>query len=239
MNRKFTAVIRISDWYTVLGEYSFPTVFLRLNNEETTDLIAGNETSAASRSAMARLQKSINAVFGTAFVSADACAPDDSPLFHQGRWVSFGKTAWRLLSSSEKTRTAFHHGHTDCLTVRPFRRMDPTREFRMFVKDRSLVAVSQLCLDRHYPQLLKRSQEIWQKSRKLTETTRLGLPADDLAIDIYLTSDGSLLIVDINDWGTPTDPLLLRTWDRDWNSEVGMKLIPPPVRMKGDISVSF
>jgi hypothetical protein len=58
-------------------------------------------------------------------------------------------------------------------------------------------------------------------------------------VDVYLCSDASLLIVDLNRWGEDTDPKLLKTWDRNWDETVGLKLIPPPVAMKGDVSVSF
>jgi len=62
---------------------------------------------------------------------------------------------------------------------------------------------------------------------------------DDLVVDVYFTSDDRVLIVDLNPWGDPTDPLLFKTWDRDWAEEAGIKLIPRPVKMKGEVSVSF
>ena len=31
----------------------------------------------------------------------------------------------------------------------------------------------------------------------------------------------------------------IRDWERDWSEEIGVKLLPKPMRLKGDISVSF
>jgi len=232
-------MIRISDWYTSLGEHSFPTMFLHLAEDEIEAMLRKDEDSAASRNVMGRIQKAIRALFGTSFVSADVCAPTDSPHFKPGRWVSFGRTAWRILATSDKVCTALRDGRTDCITVRPFRRMDHTREFRMFFHDRKLVAMSQLVLDRHHAHLQKREQDIWQKSCKLAEIISPRLTVDNTVVDAYLCSDGSFLLVDFNAWGEPTNPLLLRTWDRDWAEVAGLKLLQKPVKMGGDISVSF
>ena len=226
-------------WYTTLGEYSFPTVFVRLEAPEAQALIAGETETEPARHVQRRLRRAIKSLPGFGFVGADCCAPTDSVHFEKGRKVAAGAAAWRMVITSEKVRSAFERGDTDCLTVRPYRHMDKAREFRMFFHQRNLVATSQYCLLRYTPRLDKRSREIWRKANDLADLIAPYLPSENQVVDIYLCSDGQLLVVDLNPWAGRTDPKLLRTWDRDWQEVVGLKLVPKPIQMKGDVSVSF
>ena len=65
------------------------------------------------------------------------------------------------------------------------------------------------------------------------------LPEQDLAIDIYFTSKDEILVIDLNPFGEPTDPLMLNSWNQDWQNSMGLKLIPSPTAISGDINVSF
>ena len=65
------------------------------------------------------------------------------------------------------------------------------------------------------------------------------LPVKTLVMDIYFTASGKILIIDLNPWGEPTDPLLLRTWERNWSCPAGIVLMDPPTKISGDVSVSF
>ena len=230
---------RISDWYSSLGEFSFPTVFLRLGPADVQALVQGEMHGPAAEEMMRRLQRAIKSLPGFGFVGADSCAPTDSPHFRYGAGLFAGRSAWRLVTTSEKVRNAFQRGETERLTVRPFRRMDRTREFRMFFFGRKLVAMSQYFLERHFHRLEKREDEIWTRGKDLATRIAPFLPQNTLVVDVYLCSDGEMLMVDANSWGGDTDPKLLKTWDRNWEEEVGLKLIPRPIKMKGDISVSF
>lgn len=232
-------MIPISAWYTSLGEWSFPTVFVRLEGAERDALAAGQVAAPAAKAVAGRLERAMAALPHWAFVGADVCAPCDSPLFRPGKGLTSGRVAWQWLASSPKVQAACRDKHTERLTVRAFRRMDKTREFRMFIHDGRLAAMSQYCLERHFARLDKRVDEIWQKGLQFAALIHPALPAATLVADVYLTSEGSLMLVDLNPWGPPTSPLLLRTWERDWQQTVGLKLIPEPVTMKGDVSVSF
>ncbi|OGV50687.1 MAG: hypothetical protein A2X49_14085 [Lentisphaerae bacterium GWF2_52_8] len=65
------------------------------------------------------------------------------------------------------------------------------------------------------------------------------LPVSEIVMDIYITSDNNILIIDLNPWGPPTNPLLFHNWEQDWSTEIGLKLIPPPLKISGDVNVSF
>ncbi len=232
-------MIGISAWYTTLGEYSFPTVFLVLSPEERDALTAGELTGPVPKRVAARLQRTIRNLTGACFVGADVCAPTDSPHFRSGRWVAFGRSAWKLLASSEKVQAAFLAGQTQSLTVRPFRRMDRSREFRMFFHEGHLAAMSQYHLDGSFPKIIGRQAELWRSAKTFGAMIVKRLPTPTVVVDAYLTSSDRWMVLDLNPWGKPTDPLLFKNWDRDWAEAPGFKLVPGPVKMKGDISVSF
>lgn len=232
-------MIPISSWYSSLADVSFPTVFVRLSAREIELLLDGDVTVAESQRLAARLQAAISALPYLSFVGADVCAPTDSPHYRPGKGLSSGTVAWQWLAASPKVQAALRADQTERLTVRPFRRMDKTREFRLFIHEGRLAAMSQYCLERHFARLDKRQAEIWEKGLQFTATIRAFLPSPTLIADVYLRSDGQVMLVDLNPWGPPTAPLLLRTWDRDWQQTLGLKLIGEPVTMKGDVSVSF
>lgn len=229
----------ISDWYDSFAEHTFPTVFVRLTAAEKDAMIRQDRDAAATAPLVERLAKAMNSLPGSSFVGADVCAPTDSPLFRPGRGTSSAGTAWQILAGSAKVRQAFQDGRTERLTVRPFRRMDRIREFRLFFSGRQLAGMSQYHLDRHVTRLDRRQVEIWDRAERFAAVVQPFLPADSMVMDVYLTSKAHFLIVDFNAWGAPTDPLLFRTWERDWSEVAGFRLIPPPVLMKGDVSVSF
>lgn len=229
----------VSQWYGSLSVYTFPTLFLALTADEIAALLERQDEGKTVRDILAKLNRGINILPGSSFVHADVCAPTDSPRFQKRRGaVKNGRTAWSFLLESDKVHQAFADGHSTRLALHPYRRMDRVREFRLFVKGRRLCAISQICLERHFARLDKRQDEIWRKGKALASQIAPALPRDDIAIDVYLTSAGELMIIDMNPWGPPTDPLLLRQWDQDWDEEIGLKLIPPPIRLGGDVSVS-
>jgi len=232
-------MIGISQWYASLGEYSFPCIFLVLEGDERDAITAGETSGPVPKRIAARLQRALRNLTGAGFVGTDVCAPTDSPHFRPGRWTSFGRSAWKLLSTSEKVRSAFLAGQTDSLTVRPFRRMDRSREFRMFFHETRLVAMSQYHLDSYFPKIVERQSDLWRSAKIFGAMIGKRLPVSTVAVDVYLTSSNRWMLVDLNAWGKPTDPLLFKSWEVDWAAAPGLKLTPGPVRMKGDISVSF
>ena len=229
----------VSNWYPSLSAFTFPTQFVQLRSAEIEALVGQRLEGPEAGAVLVRLQNCISQLPGAVFVSADVCAPTDSPLFGTAPSVGAAATAWRMLSSSPKVRTAFQNGLTRRLAVRPYRRMNRTREFRLFFHQRVLRAMSQYNLDRHFARLAGRQEMLWEAGRAFAADIADFLPIETVVVDVYLCSDGHFLIVDLNAWGPPTDPLLFKTWERNWAEDAGLRLMPKPVRMTGDISVSF
>ena len=230
----------VSEWYTSLANYTFPTVFIRLHEDEIKALINNDNSSKLTRSLTGKIQRAIEVLPGNSFIYADCCAPTDSALFKKRAGaVNSGLVGWKILMESSKVREAFRVGKTERICLHPYRRMAQLREFRIFIKNRQIVGMSQLYLDRYHPKIQQQKDFIWNKGRSLIREIAPFLPSSDIVIDVYLTSRNELMIIDMNIWGPPTDPLLLRNWDFDWEKNIGLKLVTSPVKMKGEVSVSF
>jgi hypothetical protein len=226
----------------VLGEHSVMTAFLKLSEDEIKLLAQGVGKGKEVRDVISRLRKVMKSGnFSNYFVACDCCSPTDTERFAAKRGaVHSADSAWFFLAASAKVRAAAAEGKVEYLTVRPFVRIDRTREFRLFIKDGELKAMSQYNLVRHFRRLEGIKDRLWQAVCKWYGRIAEQLPKKDLTIDIYIeNNDRDVKIMDLNPWGGDTDPLLLRTFDQDWNSVQGIKLMLPPTKISGDVEVSF
>ena len=233
---------RIVNWYPVLGEHSAFTAFLKLSEKEIKLLADGIKKGPEVAGVIKRLRKVMRGgSFDCYFVSCECCAPTDTERFAAKRGaVHSAESAWFFLASSEKVRAAAANGYTEYLVLRPFIKIDRTREFRLFVKDGELKAMSQYNLVRHFRRLEGIKEKLWKRTVQWFETVKQDLPVSDVVIDVYLENDDKVVkIVDLNQWGGNTDPLLLRTFDQDWNNTICIKLMLPPTKISGDVAVSF
>ena len=231
---------RIQNWYPRLSVYSLPTNFVFLMDIEIQALQTGDTESGIAKGVIDRLTSAMNKFPFTRFVGTDLVAPTDTVRFEEKRGaVRSAASAWYFLTQSAKVRNAAMNGAVSALCVRPFRRMDPAREFRLFVKNGKLRAMSQYWMTRHYPRLEKMREKYWTLAVDFIDKNFWVLPEQDLAIDIYFTSKDEILVIDLNPFGEPTDPLMLNSWNQDWQNSMGLKLIPHPTAISGDINVSF
>ncbi len=243
------AFLRTPVWYPVLAEHTFLTSFVKLRQEALEVLISGDNLDNYDRedkvnpvllAAIEDLRKPMAAIPGNCFVSVDSCAPTDTERFRNKRGAVYSpRSAWKYLSKSSKVRAAAKRGEVECICLRPFRRMNRTREFRLFIRNGELIAMSQYHLLRHFRRLEGVKRKYWKQAVKFVESISWKLQLKTLVMDIYFTSAGEILIIDLNPWGPPTDPLLLRDWDRDWSKPIGIVLMGPPVTIVGNVTVSF
>ena len=218
---------RIVNWYPVLGEHSMPAVFLKLNENDIKLLADGVGNGEAVNSVIARLKKVMRGgALDNYFISTDLCSPTDTERFEAKRGaVHSAESAWYFLANSAKVRQAAAAGNVEYLSIKPFVRIDRTREFRLFIQDGKLRAMCQYNLVRHFRRLEGIKQELYSTVEKWFN--ELGeLPIKDLTMDIYLDNDDrDVRIIDLNPWGGTTDPLLLRTFDQDWSQVSGCLFI--------------
>ncbi|OGV56898.1 MAG: hypothetical protein A2017_05175 [Lentisphaerae bacterium GWF2_44_16] len=240
MELSIEAKCRIPYWYPLLSNYTFPTSFVKLHEEEIKALAEGILKGAAVENVISRLALPMSAISGNCFVSTDSTAPTDTKRFQSKRGAVYSpESAWRFLALSEKVRKAASEGRVEFICIRPFRRMNRTREFRLFVHNGQLSAMSQYWLIRHFRRLEGPKQKFWEKAKSFISDISWLLPEKNIVMDIYFTSSDSILIIDLNGWGHPTDPLLLQSWAHDWDRETGIKLISPPIKISGKVNVSF
>lgn len=233
---------RIINWYPALSEFCVFTGFLKLSENDIKLLADGVAKGKEARAVIKRLQKMMrNGGFGNYFISADYCAPTDTERFKRKKGaVHSAESAWFFLASSDKVRQAAAAGNIEYLALRPFVRIDRTREFRLFIYDGELKAMSQYNLERHFRRLEGIKDDLWKKAVQWVGKISDRLPVKNLVIDVYFENDDKNIAVnDLNPWNGDTDPLLLRTFDQDWSKVQGIKLMLPPTKISGDVAVSF
>ncbi|MBR7119212.1 MAG: hypothetical protein IKC77_03345 [Lentisphaeria bacterium] len=232
-------------WYPALAEWTFPTSFIRLRDEAVTYLASSDEErEKADRSfipeIISELGKVMSRMSGAQVVSVDTCSPTDTERFESKRGaVHSPESAWRFLTLSEKVRQAAADGKVKHICVRPYRNMTLAREFRLFVFDGKLAAMSQYNLIRHYYRLDGVKDAYLALAEKFVESIAWKIPAGRVVIDIYITGSNKIMVVDLNPWGEPTSPLLLRKWERDWSVPAGIVLMEIPCKISGNVNVSF
>lgn len=244
MSDKKDDFLRMPVWYPVLAGHTFLTSFVRLNPAAVAALVAGRtraKEDKAVAAAIEDLRLPMSAIPGNCFTCVDLCAPTDTERFEKKRGAVYSpESAWRFLAESEKVRRSARKGEVEYICLRPFRRMNRMREFRLFLRDGELAAMSQYHLSCHFFRLEREKKDFYKAAKKFVEHIAWLLPVKKLVMDIYFTSDGQILILDLNPWGEPTDPLLLNTWERDWEKPTGeLTTMPAPTKIFGDVSVSF
>lgn len=233
-------IYRLPNWYPLLSAYTFPTVFVKLAKPEIQAMIDGKTKGDVVKGIVKRMKQPMSMIPGNAFASVDSVAPTDTDRFKSKHGAVFSpQSAWTYLAKSMKCRVAAEAGEVEYICLRPFRRMNQTREFRMFIHKGELKAMSQYWLVRHFRRLEGQKKHYWKIAKKFIDRVGWLLPQPNLVVDIYITSDDQVLVIDLNAWGEDTDPKMLRNWERDWEQETGLVTMPPPTRISGDINVSF
>lgn len=239
-NAEIKQFCRIPVWYPSLANHTFVTSFVRLRETEIEALRNGDESTATAQGVIRRLSDLMRKFKGNCFITVDTVAPTDTERFTGKHGAVYSaRSAWHYLVSSEKVRQAAAAGEVEHICIRPFRSMNQTREFRLFIRNRQLVGMSQYWLIRHFRRLEGFKSKLLDQAVDFVNNIGWMLPMGELVMDVYFTSRGETLIIDFNLWGAPTDPLLYQSWDCDWNSTLDLRLMPLPLRIKGDVNVSF
>ena len=236
---------RLPVWYPTLAEWTFPTLFVRLREDAVKYLAADDDARAGFPEEMINeakneLAKAMNKGFGMHFISVDCCSLTDTERFEsKGGAVHSSESAWKYICASEKVRSDAKAGRVQHICIKPYRNITLAREFRLFVVNGKLAAMSQYNLLRHYFRLDGVKDEYLKLAEDFVAATAWKIPLEKVVIDIYITSSNKIMVVDLNPWGEPTDPLLLRTWERDWSVPAGICLMDLPRKISGDVNVSF
>ena len=232
-------------WYTQLAAHTFITTFVPIPKDALELLKEGalddlDEEERIDTMMIEELRQPMAEIPGNCFLSVDSCAPTDTERFRiKGGSVYSPRSAWRILRESEKVRNAARAGLVTSICLRPFRNMTPAREFRLFIVDGKLRGMSQYHLVRHFRRLEKVKENLWNRCQLFINAKSWRLPPGNLVMDVYFTANyDRIMIVDLNPWGGDTDPKLFK-WTEDWQAGPGLRVMPPPTEITGDVSVSF
>ena len=234
-------VFRVQNYYQTFSKYLLPASFVTLQPDEIEALAEGKTEGPVVKGVIRRISEAMRHFRGKRFISVDFCAPTDCPRYLSSKHgsVASAESGWYSLVTSPKIREMAASGLVECICIRAFRTFDVPREFRLFVKDGKLSAMSQRFLIRHFRRLEKRTDEYWKLAEKFVQSVENVLPVKDIAIDIYITSRKKVIMLDLNPWGDPTDPLMMASWNRDLSTPLGCLIVPPPHTLSGDVNVSF
>lgn len=114
-----------------------------------------------------------------------------------------------LLKSSDFIAFDLQHGANE-LVLRRWENIDASLEFRVFVRDRCIIAMCQRDIYNHYPFLVSSSASILQKIISFHASIPVHHQSS-YVLDVYIRPNNTL-VVDLNPWGAPTDALLF-SWD--------------------------
>ena len=239
--QEFNDALRVQNYYSMLAHCSMPATFAFLKEDECEALANADTISPAAKNAIKRISAAMQPFRGKHFISTDFAAPTDSPRFlssKKGAVVS-AESAWYSLTGSRKIRELASAGQVQCVCVRPFRVFDIPREFRLFIRDGVLVAMSQRHLVRHFRRLEGRRDVYWSLAQSFYQENKSSFPLKTFCADIYITSRKRVIVLDLNPWGDPTDPLMYLDWNREETQPLGCLLVPAPQTLSGEIQVSF
>lgn len=231
---------RMQDYYSLLSAVCFPTVFISLTEEEIKELAAGKKEGENVANILDRIGGAVKNLPAPRFASVDSIAPKDTERYKTKKGaVTSPESIWNILCDSEKIREAASKGKVSNIVIRPFRRMDTAREFRLFIKGKKLVGMSQYHLVRHFRRLVEREKEYMALAESFVKKITPFLPEENIVADIYITHTRTVFLLDLNKWGAPTDPLMLK-WENDWDEKKPLYgIVPAPRKISGEVKVKF
>ncbi|MDR0931760.1 MAG: hypothetical protein LBM70_01900, partial [Victivallales bacterium] len=161
--------LRMPNWYPVLAGHTFLTSFVKMRPEVIAELSAGETgqeaKSPAVKAIIEDLRQPLEAIPGNAFACVDDCAPTDTERFELKRGAVYSpESVWKYLALSPKVRESAQAGRAQYICLKPFRRMNRTREFRLFIYDGKLNAMSQYHLIRHFRRLEGVRNAYWEQA---------------------------------------------------------------------------
>ena len=160
-------IYRMPNWYPRFAANSLPASFVFLQEEEIEALKNGETSGQVVDDLLPRLEQAMENFGYNRFISVDMVAPTDTKRFESKRGaVRSARSAWKILTRSEKVHQAAMRGEISAICVRPFRRMEPAREFRLFIKNGDLKAMSQYWLIRHFARLPGVQEHYWKLAKK-------------------------------------------------------------------------
>ena len=85
-------MFRVSDWYTSLACFTFPTVFIGLRVDEIAALVDGDASGSRAAAVIDRIDRALPHIRGSAFIHADPVHQRTPPAFKRPKVRSAAAT---------------------------------------------------------------------------------------------------------------------------------------------------
>ncbi|XP_075868254.1 translation initiation factor eIF2 assembly protein isoform X3 [Nelusetta ayraudi] len=111
------------------------------------------------------------------------------------------------------------------LVLRKWSELIPGGEFRCFVKENKLIAISQRDYTQYYQHILKQEEQLCQAVQDFfSQHVQYKFPDEDFVFDVYRDSQGKVWLIDLNPFGEVTDSLLF-SWEELTSGEAAQQQV--------------
>uniref|UniRef100_A0A674MEZ3 Translation initiation factor eIF2 assembly protein n=1 Tax=Takifugu rubripes TaxID=31033 RepID=A0A674MEZ3_TAKRU len=182
---------------------------IQWSDDETTTTVTAPEFPEFS----SHVLEAINALGGSVFPKLNWSAPRDA------NWIALNSSLqchslsdiFLLFKTSDSSGRRFNLYL--CLVLRKWSELIPGGEFRCFVKENKLIAVSQRDYTQYYQHILKQEEQICQAVEAFfSQHIQYNFLDEDFVFDVYRDSQGRVWLIDLNPFGEVTDSLLF-SWE--------------------------
>jgi D123 len=183
----------------------------------------------------AEVERNMAELGGSVFPKLNWSSPKDAV------WISFGRTLQctsfydivLLLKSSDFVTHDLTDPFGQCivepncdnspahvkyhLILRQWQQILPESEFRCFVRNSSVLGISQRHQGIYFPSLADSKQSVCDDIIKFFNESIKGVfPEKDFTFDVWIRSPGDVILIDFNPFGCVTDSLLF-SWEELWS----------------------
>uniref|UniRef100_A0A8C6UIU3 Translation initiation factor eIF2 assembly protein n=1 Tax=Neogobius melanostomus TaxID=47308 RepID=A0A8C6UIU3_9GOBI len=236
MKKEQVVHCQFSVWYPIFKKHTIKSLILPLpqnvidyllddgtlvwSDDETTTTVTAPEFPEFT----SKVLESINALGGSVFPKLNWSAPRDA------NWIALNSSLqcsnlsdiFLLFKSSDFI--------THDLTQPKWSELIPGGEFRCFVKENKLIAISQRDYTQFYHHILKQEDLITHAVQNFfIKNVQYNFLDEDFVFDVYRDSQGRVWLIDFNPFGEVTDSLLF-TWDELRTGEISQEQEVPAFR---------
>uniref|UniRef100_A0A4W6F6F8 Translation initiation factor eIF2 assembly protein n=1 Tax=Lates calcarifer TaxID=8187 RepID=A0A4W6F6F8_LATCA len=196
-----------------------------------------------------KVLEAINALGGRVFPKLNWSAPRDA------NWIALNSSLqchslsdiFLLFKSSDfithdLTQPFLHCSDQDSpdpvfnyeLVLRKWSELIPGGEFRCFVKENKLIAISQRDYTQYYHHILKQEEQICQAIQEFfSQHIQYKFLDEDFVFDVYRDSQGRVWLIDLNPFGEVTDSLLFSWEELTSGGEIAHQQVSHHINLEG------
>uniref|UniRef100_A0A3P9K6K6 Translation initiation factor eIF2 assembly protein n=1 Tax=Oryzias latipes TaxID=8090 RepID=A0A3P9K6K6_ORYLA len=240
MKKEQVVNCQFSAWYPIFKKHTIKSLILPLpqnvidyllddgtlvwSDDETTTTVTAPEFPEFT----SKVLEAINSLGGRVFPKLNWSAPRDA------NWIALNSSLqccsladiFLLFKSSDFITHDLTQPFLQCsdqdspdpvikyeLVLRKWSELIPGGEFRCFVKENKLIAISQRDYTQYYPHILTQEEQVSQAIQDFfSQNVQYNFLDEDFVFDVYRDSQGKVWLIDLNPFGEVTDSLLF-TWD--------------------------